>query len=177
MIELSALPTVTDLTAYATIASTLIATIAIAISIWTGWIQRQHNKLSVRPLPEIQLRDMIGHISVKLINNGTGPLIVKKFTVIDCNNCAHKTLIDLMPPTSSGWTFFVHIMDNRSIAPNGEIILLELNYDPNNSEEKNPATLTRATLRDLKINLIYQSVYGNTLPQYEKELKWFGRLL
>ncbi|QVN05640.1 hypothetical protein JYG35_18590 [Pseudomonas rhodesiae] len=177
MVEVPVAFAVSDWTAYATIGSTVIAVLAFVISIWTGWIQRQHNKLSVMPLPEIQLKDMNGYICVKLINNGTGPLIIKKLEVLHGKNVVGRALIDLMPPGGSEWSFFVYIVDDRSIAPNGEIILLELEYDPNDSVEQDFATLTRQALCTLCIDLSYKGIYGDTFPVYKKDLTWFCRLL
>lgn len=174
--EFPAAATIADLTTYATIGSTVIAVMAFVISIWTAWTQRQHNKLSVRPLPEIQLRDMNGHIRIKLINNGTGPLIINKLEVLNKNKVVGRALIDLMP-LGGGWSFFVAAIDGRSVAPNGEITLLDFEYDPNNIAELDFATLTREALCGLNIDISYKSIYGNTLPRYKKDLVWFGRLL
>lgn len=168
---------VADLTAYATIGSTAIAIMAFFISVWTGRIQRQHNRLSVRPLPEIQLRDMDGHIRVKLINNGTGPLIIERLAVLESGKVVGSSLIELMPAGFVGWTFFVHVVDGRSIAPNGEIVLIDLEYDSRDSAERRFAMSVRGILRALEVRVEYSSIYGNALPVYEKELDWFGRLL
>jgi len=169
--------TAADLTTYATVGSTVTAVLAFAISIWTAWAQRQHNKLSVRPLPEIQLRDMNGHIQVKLINNGTGPLVIKKLEVLDNKKIVGRALIELIPLGGRGWNFFVDIIDGRSIAPNGEILLLDLEYDTNNITEREFAKSTRVALCNLDINISYKSIYGNTLPSYQKKLTWFSRLI
>ncbi|MCL2134238.1 MAG: hypothetical protein FWH37_01605 [Candidatus Bathyarchaeota archaeon] len=60
---------------------TLIATTIIAfISVIYTWIfsriQMVHNKNSVRPLCEIVFTNYINKISIKIINNGTGPLMI-----------------------------------------------------------------------------------------------------
>jgi hypothetical protein len=169
--------TIAAFATYSTIGSTVVAIMALGMSIWTAWIQRQHNKLSVRPLPEIQLRDMNGQVRVKLINNGTGPLIIKSLEVLDGKKIVGRALIQLMPSGGHGWNFFVDIIDGRSIAPNGEITLIDLEYDPHNKAELDFATSTRAALSCLGIRIHYKSIYGNNLPSHQRDLAWFGRLL
>ncbi|WP_421552635.1 hypothetical protein [Pseudomonas yamanorum] len=169
--------TALELATYSTIGATIVALLAFFTSIWSAMTQRKHNRLSVRPLPEVQLRDMDGHIRIQLRNNGTGPLIIDTFRVGSGENKGGKTLIELMPQNESNWTFFVHNIDGRSIRPNGEIILLELEYDHNNGAELAFANSTRAILCKLEIVVNYKSVYNDKLPQYDKSLSWFGRLI
>lgn len=174
-----AVPTATqsiDLATYLSIGASTIALLAVIVSSWTAWMQRQHNKLSFRPFPEIQLRDMSGHIKISLTNNGTGPLIIKTLSVLKYKKNTEKALIELMP-AYNGWTFFAHNVDGRSIKPSGDIILLELEYNPQNPNQLNIANLIRENLRTLDIEIKYMNVYENIFPTYTKNLSWFGRLI
>ena len=81
-----------DLATYLSIGATIIALLAVIVSSWTAWMQRQHNKLSFRPFPEIQLRDMNGHIKISLTNNGTGPLIIKTLNVLKYKKKHRKSI-------------------------------------------------------------------------------------
>jgi len=165
-----------DLATYLTIGATFIALIAVIISGWTAWMQRQHNKLSFSPFPEIQLRDMDGQVRVQISNNGTGPLIIQTLTIKRNNGVVGKALIELMPP-SGQWSFFVHEVDGRSIKPAGDIVLLDLNYNPDNFQELAFANQTRKSLCTLEIEITYRNIYNDVLPIYKKSLTWFGRLI
>ena len=35
------------------ITNTIIAVVALALSLWTGWVTRKHNRLSVYPFPKL----------------------------------------------------------------------------------------------------------------------------
>lgn len=65
------------------IATVAIAVIALVVSIWSGIESRQHNRLSVRPALNFDIEQWLdGTINTIYIKNfGTGPAIVKKFTV------------------------------------------------------------------------------------------------
>ncbi|NWF08377.1 hypothetical protein HX810_12000 [Pseudomonas salomonii] len=165
-----------DLATCLTIGATFIALIAVIISGWTAWMQRQHNKLSFSPFPEIQLRDMNGQVRIQISNNGTGPLIIQTLTVKRNDVVVGKTLIELMPPNGQ-WSFFVHEIDGRSIKPAGDIILLDFKYDPENQKELDFANHTRKALCTLEIEITYKNIYNDILPIYKKNLTWFSRLI
>jgi hypothetical protein len=68
---------------YITISTIVIACVAVCISIWQGWVTRQHNKLSVKPILEIFTSTTKDGTSmgVRVENHGTGPAIIKDFFV------------------------------------------------------------------------------------------------
>ena len=64
----------------------LVTSIAsIIIGFWGLWIQRKHNILSVKPIAAIGINDIANQIEITVVNNGTGPLIVKSIETL--NNC------------------------------------------------------------------------------------------
>ena len=69
---------------YIAILALSISLFSIIIGALSFWIQRKHNRLSVRPLAAIEVRDLpraLPHlpreITLTLSNNGTGPMIIK----------------------------------------------------------------------------------------------------
>lgn len=70
--------------AVAGLSSAVIALCALGLTLWQGWITRQHNRLSVRPhLTTWSQSDKGNHIyAVHLLNNGIGPALIKSFQIL-----------------------------------------------------------------------------------------------
>ncbi len=58
-----------------------IATLAVVISIWQGFEQRRHNRLSVKPLLNFETVAHNQTKTIRLSNDGLGPAIIKEFYV------------------------------------------------------------------------------------------------
>ncbi|HEX8922600.1 MAG TPA: hypothetical protein VF766_14090 [Pyrinomonadaceae bacterium] len=65
------------------IAASVIAILAIVVSVWQGVEQRRHNRLSVKPALNFDTDSAVDGtiLSVALKNAGTGPAIIKQFTL------------------------------------------------------------------------------------------------
>jgi hypothetical protein len=65
------------------IAAISVAAIALVVSIWQGYETRHHNRLSVRPvlILDVDYTKDEAVETIRLRNVGTGPAIVKTFTV------------------------------------------------------------------------------------------------
>ena len=59
----------------------LVAILALAISIWQGFEERKHNRLSVKPLLNFETVSHNQTKSIRLSNDGLGPAIIKGFYV------------------------------------------------------------------------------------------------
>lgn len=59
----------------------IIAIVALGISIWQGFEQRQHNRLSVKPLLNFEVIAHNQTKSIMLSNDGLGPAIIKGFYI------------------------------------------------------------------------------------------------
>lgn len=118
------------------IASALVAVFALCISIISLLIsfrslkiQRRHNVLSVTPIPEITVGDYENSLTVKLRNNGSGPLLIKSISVSNGILSRHS-IIEHMPselPNERGWTTFSQSLINRSLLPGNKIDLTRIN--------------------------------------------------
>lgn len=154
----------------------VVSCISIGISVWTARIQRKHNELSVRPLAEVTVADYENSIRVKLRNNGSGPMIVTAIAVSDGKK-SFSSVLEWMPPLPRGrlWNTFTHALQNRSLQPGGEIILIELTeYDGELGFSK-CRKLVREALAPLTINVQYTDIYNSLLPSCKKPLSWFAR--
>ncbi len=171
--------------ALATVASAIIALAALVISIASLFVSRatlakqhRHNVLSVKPIPMVSVADYEERLTVKILNNGSGPLIIKNVRVRK-ESQIRESLIAWMPalPNGTYWSTFVGPIDNRSLLPGNEIKLLELTGNLPDGDFEKVRDECRAALCPLTVALEYTDVYGSAFEAHEKPLTWFGRNL
>jgi len=171
--------------ALATVASAIIALAVFIISLVSLYvshavlkIQRRHNVLSVKPIPMVSVADYEDRLTVKILNNGSGPLIIKDVQVKN-ESQVRESLIAWMPSLPDGmyWATFVGPVKNRSLLPGNEIKLLELSGDHAENKFEVVRNNCRAALSPLTVAVEYTDVYGSVFPLHEKQLSWFARNL
>jgi hypothetical protein len=142
--------------------------------------QQKHNQLSVRPLANIMFGDYENGLVVKVVNNGTGPMIVKSITVINAPNPS-EPLIKAMPPLPYDdvtWRHFAADCTDRSIRSGGELVLLHL-VDNGKALEDHFAlsrNAMRAALGLLRLRVEYTDIYEKRFVT-ERSLDFFLRTL
>jgi len=150
--------------------SGIAAVLAFVIAVLALRAQREHNRLSVRPLPEIKFKDLEGHQVVTLANHGTGPLIIKALGISKGGEIVADALIDLMPAHIKSWDWFVGSLNGRSVPVGGSIDLIEYKTISKSNQQA-----VRGALKDLSVHVIYCDIYNGDHPVYRKSLEWFGR--
>jgi hypothetical protein len=158
-------------------AAAALASLVVAIQVFRS--AHEHNQLSVRPLLDIAFGNYELNLFVSLVNNGTGPLILKSIMVIGAADPA-KPLIDAMPDLPPddliALRYFASDPNGRSIrAAGGEIILLRLRYT-GEKEFKNrfntPRDTIRAALAPLTLHVQYTDIYKNPF-ETKRSLDYF----
>lgn len=154
----------------------LVSAISVGISVWAVRSQRTHNELSVRPLAEITVADYENSLRVKLRNNGIGPMIVKAVAVSD-GASIKSTVLAWMPtlPCGRPWTHFADVLQDRTLSPTSEIVLLELTATEDDPEFAACRNMVRAALAPLTVTVEYTNIYNSDMPPRVKALSWFGR--
>ena len=162
--------------AIAAIASAFTAITALVVSLWALKIQRRHNILSIRPIPEVTVADYENSLRVKLRNNGSGPMLVTSLEVFRGEEIK-SSVIEWMPPLPNNrlWNHFSMALENRTIQPDGVIPLLELTAAEDEQQFFCYRDMTRIELSKLRVIVHYTDIYQSKLPKYEKSLAWFGR--
>lgn len=171
--------------AIATIASAVLAAVACAIAVISLRVsrktlehQQEHNRLSVRPIPSIVVGDYENRLFVKIVNNGVGPLLIKKIRTPGSTD-PEQALIFHMPELLPNvlWTNFVEETSGRSVQPGSELMILDFDSGSSNSQAR--YSLSRDRVRDvlgaLSVELQYTDVYNSDLPTISRDLKWFHR--
>jgi hypothetical protein len=173
--------------AVATIASAVLAGVAVVLSLISLYVahaalkhQREHNRLSVRPLAYITIGDYENQLYVKLRNNGTGPMVVKSISVVGAKDPS-QPLVNAMPQLHPkvSWTNFVEDCSGRSVPAGGELVLLDLSSESSTSQGQ--FTLSRDRVRlalgKLRVCAEYTDIYGTKLPATNRDLQFFHRTL
>lgn len=153
---------------------------------WRGLkIQREHNYKSVKPIGQIRLGDYQSKIFIRIMNSGTGPLILKKVLVNGTELKSNEGLIHTLPLELRErivWTNFTSNYINRAIPVNEdlEMIVWSINsHYENKSEEFIEADRKeiREELNKIHMKIIYTDIYEHELFEDELKFDWFGRNL
>jgi hypothetical protein len=145
----------------------LVAVLAFLVALRTAWAQPKHNRLSVRPLADIAFGNYETDLFVRLVNNGTGPMVIKSITVIGAANPSEpliKAMPDLPPDDLVTLTYFASDPTGRSIrAGGGGLRLLQLRYKGDKEFIKNRFAPSRdkirAALGPLTLRIKYTDIY------------------
>jgi len=153
----------------------LVAIVSAFISVRALRIQREHNILSLTPLLRVSPVDLEERLAVVLKNNGPGPVVVQKISAT-VGSGIHDSIRECLgnPPATVAWETYVGPVDDESMAPGEEIVLLALRGDVTNQEYVAFRDGCRATLSGITLTVAYTDVYKQQL-KLVKPLRWFGR--
>lgn len=152
---------------------TVIGFTAIIFTAISLYMQRKHNRLSVKPIAIISVGDYEHEIAVYLQNKGTGPLIIKDLSFTD-GQTKEKALIDFFGSEFNdvAWTTFVADIDGWAILPGETKTLIKKNIS---KDEIFVLNKMRKILSKIEVNLKYQDVYEKDMPLKTRKLDFFAR--
>jgi|GEM_PF-1968647 len=166
----------------------IIALTAIGALVFSGYsiirneqnskFQRQHNKLSVKPIGQISVGDWQDRLFVGIENVGSGPLIIRKLGIFSAGELQSKHLIELMPklPPFLYWRNFVREgIEGRAILPGNILNLVELVIDEEFAQQAEFRNSVRRTLGQYEVRLEYEDIYGEKVREIRRSLNWFVR--
>ena len=168
---------ISDILAYPNLVATIalgVSFLSIIIGFYGLWLQRKHNRLSVRPIGVIYLGDYENRLSIKLKNAGMGTLIPQLIETSDNEGNKKDFPIDWMPPGII-WADFRKSLP--AIKEGDSIVLLEYRLDPQNINSVKERENIRSILKNLTIKILYTDIYDNKQPIVCRSLDWFGRNL
>ncbi|MFT5726213.1 MAG: hypothetical protein ACI8PB_000331 [Desulforhopalus sp.] len=163
-----------DIGVYIAAFAFLVSVISLYVSVRSMKIQRRHNVLSVRPLPEVTVASYENSLRVRIRNNGNGPLIIKSF-IAKKGGIEKPSVIEWMEKLQNNrlWTHFATDINNRSVLPGKHIPLLELTELDGEVAFAENRDLCRSWLEDIECFVEYSDVYESKFPLYKKKLDWF----
>jgi hypothetical protein len=156
----------------------IVAIVAVLMSLFSLWHQRNHDRLTYKPLPVIIKYNYNDRVLIRLWNKGAGPLFIRSLTIED-----KDSLIALMPAEARKLTFveFIDNLPDRVITPGDNLNLLEFKVredDERYSPEKYKEVLNtiKRTLNSKTIQLVYTNIYKDIMTMESKPLD-FGNLI
>ncbi len=155
----------------------LVSVLALGLTIWTAFLQRKHMRLSVRPIAAIPLADFENRIGVFLQNKGLGPMRIVSLRVSNPDGETCDQIKPLMPKLNNGifWSNFHDTIDGGVIEAGKNVELLLLQGNMQDEGYKASRDRVRQKLSVLKIEVVYEDLYGKKMEPYNKKLSFFGR--
>lgn len=169
--------------AVATIASSFIALGALVVSIASIVVavrtlrhQRNHDVLSVRPLPMVSTTDYEECLSIALRNNGVGPMMIKDLHV-ECLKDTRPFLREFMPELPEGliWSTYAGKIEHYSLGASEEVVLLELKGKEGDHVFVTFRDECRRLLGNITVVVRYTDIYQTELPLFWQPLSWYSR--
>jgi hypothetical protein len=173
-----------------TFAALLISFLSIGIGAWTLHTQQKHNKLSVRPIAEMERWDlptgapgMSPQLTVIISNSGIGPMIIKSIkTKNKLSGEIREHPTDWILPTeicSKTQGISRKLKDNTTIKEGDKVEILKFSWTAN--DLKHPEVIKdiqmiRRILKDLVIHVKYTNIYGDEQPEMTGSLEMFGEI-
>jgi hypothetical protein len=164
-------------TAWTAIAALFVSIISIVVAVVNMTMQRAHNRKSVLPIGHISVADYENQLSVRIRNDGVGPMVVKKATVMKGGSQQVKSAIIDFMPSGILWSAFVGDISGRAISAEDKIILISLEGNQEDSGFIAARRMIREALSDLTIKVEYENIYGERMPPVSRNLDWFARHL
>ena len=138
--------------------------------------QEEHNKNSLKPICSIYQTNYENFISVRIENDGTGPLIINKI-IFDCDdNLSYQSIFDLFKLSDIDLNQMeIHRIfpsidrNNYALSPNERMYLLSVTPKDENTREK-----LRNKLKTLTVCVEFSDIYGNMYERKMKKLDIFG---
>jgi hypothetical protein len=166
---------------YLTIIAILISFFSVVVGFTTLLIQNYHNRLSVRPLGNIELHDTNSEISIAICNNGLGPMIIKSIETVDKQGTKKDHPADWIPWNElTAEHFFKSFKEKDNIRNGMNEVIFQYNFEsesgsPKEQRMKEERKLIRNILKDLTIRIRYSNIYRNEQTKIIQSLEGFGK--
>lgn len=156
------------------VCAVIVSVISLFVAIKALSAQKEHNKLSVKPIAHFSKGDYEDQIFVKLKNYGMGPLLISSFD-IKKDKSSFKRLIDSFDDLASkiSWDTFTDDIEGRVLAPQKEFVLIQASFS--SPEQKDIKDAIRQSLAKTSLTVEYKCVYNEQQPKVEEKLDWFAR--
>ncbi|EHQ29828.1 hypothetical protein [Mucilaginibacter paludis] len=146
--------------------------LALLATFYQAYLQRVHNEKSVKPLPQIDLRDRENTLFIRIQNNGVGPLIVDKL-IFTKEQQDYPRIQDCITIDPTEYNQIEITETNKKIViPGAFLEVFSKIFDKEDSGTM--VALFRHELSVLTLKVEGRDIYNNKIS-IEKSLHWFGR--
>lgn len=149
-----------------------ISVLALLATFYQLYLQRVHNEKSVRPLGQIDLIDINDQVSVRVVNNGMGPMIIDRFAFFREGN-SYSNIEDCLTLDSRSYQRIpVNEALRKVVPPNAFLDVFAAELAP--FEEATQLEDVRKKLAPVTVRVHYRDIYDNKFTT-ERNLQWFSR--
>ena len=146
--------------------------LALFATLYEAYLQRTHNRKSVRPLIQIDLWDHGNKLYVYIRNNGLGPMIVDKLT-FSKKGTSYAYIKDCIEiPSASYMHVLVNDAAKRVVLPNAHLTVFEKTFGDHVLDAE--MDLVRKQLFPITLKVNYRDIY-DTKFSFERNFDWFSR--
>jgi hypothetical protein len=151
--------------------------VAVGMTVWAELAQREHMRLSGRPVAALPVADFEHRLAVWLANKGLGPMRSRALTVRDAAGTVHPDVLSHMPELPRGvyWTNFHGSADGALLEAGKRLDLLVLEGDLSSPSFRGARDSIRRSLSDLTVHVEYEDLYERAMRPEERTLSSFGR--
>lgn len=142
------------------ICSVVIAACALFVSVFTAYIQKKHDRISILPICFIVEKCHEGNLAVLIRNLGLGAMTIDK-AMMTRGEEVHGNLIEMMPKVKQKWEGFSLEIEGRTILPTQEIVLIAIN-----PKSESIRQAVKDALTGVEVSISFHDVYGK---EYHKE--------
>ena len=135
-------------------------------------------KIKHKPMLYIGYWDGKENIELTICNKGIGPLLITSYKLENVSkNKIFSSVYEAVADIENDYDDFSGNHEGLVLAPNEQRLLLsfKLNEKKDKNAFEKDRLKIRKSLKDLKFIIKYQDVYKEDLPEYTRELSWFGR--
>ena len=153
----------------------IISTLSFIITMKFNKRQIEHNRNCLKPICSIGLTNYENFISVRIENNGMGPLIIKSIKCVNEStgeSTDEGSLYKLLPEELQRKNFhriLIRLGMSSSISVNGKKYLLSISL-----EDEETRRLLRECLKDITVSVEYTDIYNSKFERVERKLTLFG---
>lgn len=145
--------------------SVFVAALALIVTIYTAYLQRVHNRTSIKPICTIIEKYHRHNIAILIVNQGLGAMIIDKISVRK-GRAERDNLIEFMPKVDQMWNGFSLEIEGRAILPNQELVLCAIDPKSDAIHQK-----ILDALMDIEIDLYFHDAY-NQIQRVKKKLSY-----
>ncbi|MCC9061440.1 hypothetical protein [Flavobacterium piscisymbiosum] len=162
----------------------IIALLGVLVTYYLGIISEKRNEANIkieqlkhRPILHIGYFDAEDFMEIFIENKGNGPLIIKKYTIInETNNTEMNRIYDCLPELiNDDYDNYTGNIIGIVMKASEKFQLFLFKSEDDDEISKENRRLIRENISKYKVSIEYQDVYENIMPKSERSLIWFGR--
>ncbi|WP_276088925.1 hypothetical protein [Pedobacter sp. JY14-1] len=156
----------------------LVSIVALIATFIQLEIQRKHNENSLRPVGQIDVKDKLNHMYVKVVNKGLGPMQVYKL-IFTKGDVSYNSIEDCLAAHPKSY-MHVNISESnlKTLSPNDSLDVFEKNFPAPAMGffDDDQKIGYQVDLSQIVLTVYYKDIHNNNYI-ITKNLDWFSRHL